>query len=581
MVTSVAEHYDVAIIGGGPGGATTAAVLLKHNPDLRVAVFEREVFPRDHIGESQLPPISAVLHEIGCWEKVERAGFPVKIGATFTWGKTTDPWIFEFLPVANIPQEVERPGRYQGWRVQTAFQVDRSTYDKILLDHAAELGAFVSQGCRIKAIHRAGDRVDAIETEDGRRVTARYFVDASGNAAILRKAMGIEVTVPTLLKNVAFWDYYTDPAWADEDDAKATRIHIRSLPYGWIWCIRIGPTRFSVGMVCPAEYYKESGKTPEQMYDEAIASDKDVVRILSRATRRGEVERTTDWSYVVDRTYGENWFLVGEVAGFADPILSAGLTLTQTGARELAYTLLELDRGRLDRPWLLHRYDEVQRRRVIQHMRFAEYWYSANGIFENIRENCARIAADAGLKLSPQQAFQWLARGGLEDDFPGQVGIGGYDLAAVKQLMQRFTGDKAKWQIAGKNVFKLNLANAEKTTYGRLENGRIIPTPCYVRGTTRLPLMGVFADLVEALEQSSDIETITEYLRKNASLKMAPEHIQVTIQHALGCLEVMALNYWVLCSTRKGRPALDVESPIEGAIMHTVAEGESITMPHG
>src|SRR5690606_25526117 len=122
---------------------------------------------------------------------------------------------------------------------------------------------------------------------------------------------------------------------------------------------------------------------------------------LRGGTRTGEITSTTDWSYVVERCFGDNWFLVGEVAGFADPILSAGMTLTHTGALELAYTILELDRGEHARAWLLDRYDDLQRRRVLQHMRFAEYWYSANGVFENIRENCTKIAAEAGLKLNP------------------------------------------------------------------------------------------------------------------------------------------------------------------------------------
>ena len=58
-------EYDVAIVGGGPGGSTTGCFLKKYRPDLSVAIFERERFPRDHIGESQLPPIGAILNEIG------------------------------------------------------------------------------------------------------------------------------------------------------------------------------------------------------------------------------------------------------------------------------------------------------------------------------------------------------------------------------------------------------------------------------------------------------------------------------------------------------------------------------------
>src|SRR6185369_6306282 len=108
------RNYDVVILGGGPGGSTTGCFLRKYRPDLSVLVVEKERFPRDHVGESQLPPISAVLEEIGAWDKVERANFPIKIGATFTWGRTTEPWVFEFLPISQVPEKVQRPGTFSG-----------------------------------------------------------------------------------------------------------------------------------------------------------------------------------------------------------------------------------------------------------------------------------------------------------------------------------------------------------------------------------------------------------------------------------------------------------------------------------
>lgn len=87
-----AKALDVAIIGAGPAGATAAAILLKYNPTLRVVMIEKEKFPRPHIGESQLPGISAILDEMGVWDKVEAADFPIKLGASYTWGRNQDVW---------------------------------------------------------------------------------------------------------------------------------------------------------------------------------------------------------------------------------------------------------------------------------------------------------------------------------------------------------------------------------------------------------------------------------------------------------------------------------------------------------
>ena len=139
MVSARAEDFDVAIIGGGPAGSTCSTLLKKYNPSLKVLVVERERFPREHIGESQLPPITPVLEEMGVWDKVEAANFPIKIGATYRWGSSPDLWDFEFIPAKYFVSQ-ERPSKLTAQRRMLAFQVERAIYDKILLDHARECG---------------------------------------------------------------------------------------------------------------------------------------------------------------------------------------------------------------------------------------------------------------------------------------------------------------------------------------------------------------------------------------------------------------------------------------------------------
>ncbi|MEM7519327.1 MAG: tryptophan 7-halogenase, partial [Planctomycetota bacterium] len=231
-------EYDVAIIGGGPTGTTTGTLLRKYNPELRVVILEREKFPRDHIGESQLPTIGQVLNEMGVWDKVEAAGFPVKIGASYTWGRNHDRWNFDFLPIEHWADQ-PRPAGFRGRRQQTAFQVDRAIYDNILLRHAEECGCEVREETRVKEVLHTEDHIDGLQLDTGETVVARHYVDGSGSASILRKALGVGTWAPSELSNVAFWDYWEDADWAVEIGASATRIQIRSLPYGWIWFIPI------------------------------------------------------------------------------------------------------------------------------------------------------------------------------------------------------------------------------------------------------------------------------------------------------------------------------------------------------
>src|SRR6187200_1147546 len=145
------EHFDVVIVGGGPGGSTLGGLIKKYRPNWSVLIAEREKFPREHVGESQLPHIGAVLEELGVWDAVEAAEFPVKIGATFRWGKEPELWDFNFLPPqAYIGQT--RPAPYDGVRRLTAFQVDRAIYDDILLRHAARLGCTVCEETAIRDV---------------------------------------------------------------------------------------------------------------------------------------------------------------------------------------------------------------------------------------------------------------------------------------------------------------------------------------------------------------------------------------------------------------------------------------------
>ncbi len=101
---------DVAVIGGGPAGSTLGTFLKKYDPKIKVEIFERDTFPRDHVGESQLPLVSYYLAEMGVWDKVEAAGFPIKIGATYKWGKTKELWDFDFIQGGQLRDE-QRPAK--------------------------------------------------------------------------------------------------------------------------------------------------------------------------------------------------------------------------------------------------------------------------------------------------------------------------------------------------------------------------------------------------------------------------------------------------------------------------------------
>jgi len=201
-----APDFDVVIIGGGPAGATVATFLKKYNPALSVLILEKEKFPREHVGESQLPLVSHILDEMGVWDKVEAADFPIKLGVSYTWGQVSEPWEFDFFPTEEFTDEA-RPAKYEGQRQHTAFQVERAEYDNILLRHAEGLGTQVREETLVREGLRDDDTITGLKLDTGETVTAKHYVDASGHVGFMRRAMGVESEAPKELRTIAFWDY--------------------------------------------------------------------------------------------------------------------------------------------------------------------------------------------------------------------------------------------------------------------------------------------------------------------------------------------------------------------------------------
>jgi len=478
---------DVAIIGGGPAGSTVGSLLKTYRPDLDVVILERERFPREHVGESLLPAACTIMEEIGVWDAVEQQQFPIKVGAHYRWGATPELIEFNFLRDAPF-EKYERPAPFTGQRQLTTFQVDRSIFDKVLLDHSRELGCRVFENSRVVKVHHEADRVTSLET-DNDTLEARYYIDASGTSGILRRAFEVPVQSPTTLRNIAIWDYWQDASWAHKVGEGGTFIQVMSLGWGWIWFITIGNTRTSVGLVTPAEYFKQSGLSREEIYLKALAEEPHVTELLANAYRENKLQADRDWSYVADRLSGENWFLAGDSCGFADPILSAGISLAMSGSRRVAYSILEMERGEIDPGWIRQEYDRIQRQNIGNHVRFADYWYSANAKFSELEEYCSEIAKGAGLSLDAKEAFRWLGTGGFTDDLTAEgPSSGSYRLNDLKLTILATSGESPEWEISKVNHLKLNLDGAERLRSAVYRDGGIKQVESYRRGEHTLIL---------------------------------------------------------------------------------------------
>jgi len=539
-------HCDVAIIGGGPSGASLGSLLKVHVPNLDVAIFEGAKFPRDHVGESLLPTTCAILEEMGCWDKVEAEGFPIKLGALYRWGVTPDLVRFTFLQEPF--QNRERPGKFAAQRLSTTWQVDRGVFDNVLLKHAEALGCQVYQESLVTAVNTDGDSVTglAVKSEaipDG-VVRAKYYVDASGTRGMIRKAVGVETESPTNLRNIAVWDYWQNADWIDRE-GQGTYIRILSLDWGWLWFITIGETRTSVGLVTPAEYYKQSGLSIEELYVKALSEEPNIGPLLATATRENVLQADKDWSYLSSRLVGENWFLAGDSCGFADPILSAGITLAVSGARKVAYSIKELEENTLDPDWIRSEYNRTHRANIKSHIRFADYWYRANKKFTDLEEYCSEIAKDSGLSLESKAAFQWLATGGFTDDYSDQPTVGTYQLSAVKSIIGQFTGERPEWQILRFERLKLNLDGATKMQTATYREGRIKVKESYIREDTSLVIDAFYRHAYMALSTESETLKVLDLMRKWIVARLPDRNDQQARLITIEVLEAMYVQGWI------------------------------------
>jgi flavin-dependent dehydrogenase len=539
-------HYDVAIIGGGPAGSTAGTLLKKYNPGLEVAIFEREIFPRDHIGESLLPPISPILEEMGCWDAIEAANFPIKIGASYRWGRSPERWDFEFIPAEEFKNE-SRPAKFEGQRRWTAFQVDRSIYDQILIDNAAQKGCEVRQGTKVAKVNCKGDTVTSLELGDGEVVTARYYIDASGNSGILRRALGVPCSYPTTLKNIAIYDYWQNAEWAVEIGVGGTRIQVLSLGYGWMWFIPLGPTRTSIGLVVPAEYYKKSGKTPAELYAGAMKEESIIANLTANATSEGNLSSTKDWSFLAGRHAGENWFLIGECSGFADPILSAGVSMAHMGGQQVAYTILEIDSGKTDPQWLKDQFGSNQKQRIQTHIRFADYWYTANSQFTNLKDFTKQLANDVGLDYSPEKAWDWMSRGGFIDE-QLSIGTGGFSLATLRQSGEFLNEVAYDSPLEKNNILKLDLSGATWKESAVYIDGHVRKAPCYTRGDRVLPVRGVIEILVNLLQRESRMPQLMHILGDLIQQNAQDPRLSSLLSTVPEALEAMTRDGWIKAS---------------------------------
>ncbi|MEM7261581.1 MAG: NAD(P)/FAD-dependent oxidoreductase [Planctomycetota bacterium] len=307
---------DVAIIGGGPAGSTAATVLAREG--LRATVFEREKFPRFHVGESLLPFNRDLMRKLGLDEKIDQFGWVRKYGAYFVTNDGELEHSFHF-------EDYFDEGRHHAW------EVERAEFDDLLLKNAAEHGAEVCEEHHIRGVDLSeeGSTLNVVGPDGFERPhRTRWVIDASGQASFLAKRLGIRRTIPDL-KKVALYAHYKG---ARRREGKEEG-HI-TLAFGdrcWFWAIPLRNDIVSIGCVTDRDQWE--GGTPEEFLEEKLASSPYLSSIVENAERVRKVSTASAFSFQAESYVGPGWMLAGDSAAFLDPIFSTGVQIAmESGA---------------------------------------------------------------------------------------------------------------------------------------------------------------------------------------------------------------------------------------------------------
>ena len=309
--------FDVIVMGGGPAGSSVAGMLSREGR--KVILFEKEIFPRHHIGESLMTDTYWTFRRLGLLEKLKESPFVRKYSVQFAnpAGKESRP--FYFFEAVHHESAV-------------TWQVTRAQFDHLLINHAADQGAVVHQGVLVKQVLFEGDRAVGVEVQmqDGTREKfyAKVVVDATGQMAMLSNKFRWRVRDPKLKKAVLYSYFKGAHREPDLNGGATLVLRTQAGSGGWFWYIPLENDITSVGIVADPDYLlKGRGQDLAKIFQEEIEKCEPCHRRVKEGTRVDKIYSILDYSYRSKHNAGNGFIIIGDAYGFLDPIYSSGVLL--------------------------------------------------------------------------------------------------------------------------------------------------------------------------------------------------------------------------------------------------------------
>jgi flavin-dependent dehydrogenase len=324
--------YDVVIVGGAFSGAATALMLKRKQPSARVLIVEKaEEFDRK-VGESTTELSSCYMTRILGLTNYLGHHHLAKQGLRMWFGNRADQ---------QFDDCVEVGARYQA-RLPT-FQVDRSTLDQHMLDQAITAGCELRRPAKLMRFELNGSHGQSVTiSTDGsdETLSCRWIVDATGRAALLPRKLGYFKqntehpinAVWARFTGVKDWDSYEwrerFPAFANACRTSRTWATNHLMGNGWwCWIIPLHGGDVSAGIVYDSRIFKfpDGANLSERLRSHLLAHPVGREIFADAQTIDGDVHAFSALPYSSTMVCGDGWAVVGDAAGFIDPLYSPGL----------------------------------------------------------------------------------------------------------------------------------------------------------------------------------------------------------------------------------------------------------------
>src|SRR5215211_2551230 len=296
------DNFDVIVLGGGPAGSSVSSILSREGRS--VVLFEKEEFPRHHIGESLMTDTFWTFQRMGFLEKLKQSLFVRKYSVQFANPAGRESRPFYFFEANHHESAV-------------TWQVTRAVFDQMLIEHAAEQGATVHQKTQVKQVLFDGDRAVGVEVlmPDGslQQFHANVVVDATGQTAMLSNKFRWRQRDPKLKKAVLY-SYFKGAMREPDLNGGATlvlRTEVGS--NGWFWYIPLENDITSVGVVADPEYLVQNrGQDLAKILQEEIDKCEPCRKRVAEGTRVDKIYSILDYSYRSKHNAGNGFIIIGD-----------------------------------------------------------------------------------------------------------------------------------------------------------------------------------------------------------------------------------------------------------------------------